>query len=233
MANLKGSSGLIHGRRLTESSRLVWLLSRPGVVSIDSKIKEMTDVNLKSSEQNLKFKHVTPSTLSRNAHDMNLMETFFKARYLFVIDAVANTDRKLRNIANGLVAPSTASVTNIKECGDKILVEMAGCTPLIYKFQRSMQAEQIPVKMDSQSSKSKSVDIDPDLLFQRILSVCSDEEQMTDEEQMSEAFSHDLPHYPPSLFTEGGFLRTGEKSALCKLILEENPFCDVMPNITS
>ena len=49
------------------------------------------------------------------------METFFKARYLFDIDAMANTNRKLRNIANGLVAPSTASVTNIKECGDKIL----------------------------------------------------------------------------------------------------------------
>ena len=42
-----------------------------------------------------------------------------------------------------------------------------------------MQAEQIPAKMDSQSSKSKSVDIDLDLLFQRILSVCSDEEQMS------------------------------------------------------
>ena len=227
MASLKGSRGLTHGRSLTESSRLDWILFRPGVLSIDSKIKEMTDVNLKSSEQNLKFKHVIPSTLSRNAHDKNLMETFFKARYLLDIDAMSNTDRKLRNIANGLVAPSTASVTNIKECGDKILVEMAGCTPLTYKFQRSMQTEQIPAKMDSQSSKSKSVDIVLDLLFQRILSVCSDEEQM------SEAISHDLAHYPPSLFIEGGFLRTGEKSALCKLILEENPFCDVMPNITS
>ena len=205
MASLKGSSGLTHGRSLTEPSRLVWVLSSPGVLSIDSKIKEMTDVNLKSSEQNLKFKHVIPSTLS---HDMNLMETFFKARYLFDIDAMANTDIKLRKIANGLVAPSTASVTNIKECGDKILVEMAGCTPPTYKFQRSMQAEQIPAKVDSQSSKSKSVGIDLDLLFQGMLSVCSDEEQM------SEAFSHDLAHYPPSLFIEGGFLRTGGKSAL-------------------
>ena len=75
MASLKGSSGLTHGRSLTESSRLVWVLSRPGVLSIDSKIKEMTDVNLKSSEHNLKFKHVIPSTLS---HDMNLMETFLR-----------------------------------------------------------------------------------------------------------------------------------------------------------
>ena len=111
---------------------------------------------------------------------------------MFDIDAIANTDRKLRNIANGLVAPSTASVTNIKECGEKILVEMAGCTPLTYKFQRSMQAEQIPAKMDSQSSKSKRVDIDLDLLFQRILSVCSDEEQMNG------TFNYDIAHYPYS-----------------------------------
>ena len=59
---------------------------------------------------------------------------------------------------------------------------MAGCTPLTYKFQRSMQAEQIPAKMDSQSSKSKSEDIYLDFLFQRILSVCSDEEQMSEDQ---------------------------------------------------
>ena len=59
----------------------------------------------------------------------------------------------------------------------------------------------IPAKKDSQSSKSSNVDIDPDLLFHRILSVCSDEEQL------SEAFSHDLAHYPPSLFSDDGFLK--------------------------
>ena len=51
MASLKGTSSLTHGRSLTESRRLVWVLSRPGILSIDSKIKEMTDVNFKSSEQ--------------------------------------------------------------------------------------------------------------------------------------------------------------------------------------
>ena len=88
-----------------------------------------------------------------------------------------------------------------------------------------MQAVQMPAKKDSKSSKSKSIDIDPDLLFQRILSLCTTEEQMRD------AFSHDLAHHPPSLFTDDVFLRTGKKSSLCKSIVEDYSFCDVTPNI--
>ena len=79
-----------------------------------------------------------------------------------------------------------------------------------------MQAEQIPAKKYSQSSKSSNVDIDPDLLFQRILSVCSDKEQL------SEAFTQ---------FSGDGFLKTGDKSAFCRSIIKDYPFFDVMSNI--
>ena len=120
MASLKGSSGLTHGRSLAEASRLVWVLSRPGVLSIDAKIKEMTKVNFNSSEQNIKIKHTLPSTMSRNANGMNLIEAFFKARFLFDLVSTKNTDKKLRNIANGLVSPSTVSVVNVQDCGKNI-----------------------------------------------------------------------------------------------------------------
>ena len=50
---------------------------------------------------------------------------------------------------------------------------------------------------------------------------------------MNEAFSHDLAHFPPSLFSDDGFLRTGQKSDLCKSILEDYKFLDVMPNIVT
>ena len=156
---------------------------------------------------------------------MNLLETFFKARFLLNLVSMNNMDKKLRNIANGLVSPSSVSVVNVKECGNKILAEMVGYSPLSYKYKRSMQAVQMPAKKDSKSSKSKSIDIDPDLLFQRILSLCTTEEQMRD------AFSHDLAHHPPSLFTDDVFLRTGKKSSLCKSIVEDYSFCDVTPNI--
>ena len=98
---------------------------------------------------------------------------------------------------------------------------MVGCSPLSYKYKRSMQAVQMPAKKDSKSSKSKGIDIDPDLLFQRILSL------FTTEEQMRDAFSHDLAHYPPSLFTDDGFLRTG-KNLLCA-----NPLSKIIPFVMS
>ena len=60
---------------------------------------------------------------------LNVMETAFKSRYLFDAEAMDNTDKKLGNIANGLVAPPTVAVTNIKECGNEIPIEMVGCTP--------------------------------------------------------------------------------------------------------
>ena len=58
MASLKGSSGLTRGRSLSQTSRLIWVLSRPGILSIDSKIKEMTNINFNSSEQNIRIKHI-------------------------------------------------------------------------------------------------------------------------------------------------------------------------------
>ena len=181
--------------------------------------------NLNSSEQNLKIKHTLPSTILRNTDYINLLETFFKVRFLLNLVSMNNTDKKLRNITNGLVSPSLVSVVNVKECGNKILAVMVGCSPLSYKYKRSMQAVQMPTKKYSKSSKSKSIDIDLDLVFQRILSLCTTEEQIRD------AFSHDLAHYPPSLFTDDGFLRTGKKSSLCKSIVEDYSFCDVAPNI--
>ena len=44
MAGLKGATGLTRRRSLTKHNRLVWVLSRPAVVLIDTKIKEITNV---------------------------------------------------------------------------------------------------------------------------------------------------------------------------------------------
>ena len=44
MANLKGSSDLTSGRSLTDVSRLILTLSRPAVLPINMKMKEMSGV---------------------------------------------------------------------------------------------------------------------------------------------------------------------------------------------
>ena len=72
MAGLKGATGLTRGRGVDEQSRLVWVLSRPAVISIDRIIKEMTGVDYKTFDQHLSTKHVHASTLSRNQKNIGI-----------------------------------------------------------------------------------------------------------------------------------------------------------------
>ena len=221
MASLKGSSGLTRGRSLTKVSRLVWVLSHPGVLANDLKVREMTSVRFKSSEQHIDLKHTRLSRLNKNVQDINLMQEFCdQATYW---KSVHSTDNRLKNIATGLVAPSTVSVTTVKQCGEKILSGMIGNSPLTFSFKKAMQAVQIPYACQI-ISKSLGVLIGSDLLFQRLVSVFS-------EEDIQQAFKFELTHYPAPLFTEYGFMRPSSKSDLGKLINDMYKFDDVVPNI--
>ena len=130
MASLKGSCGLTRGRGLSQLTRLVWILSRLGVLAVDYKVREMTKVRFRSSEQHINLKHTRPSRLNRNLQDMNLMQTFCESRYLLRVDTLSKTDCSLRNIANGLVAPSNVDICNVKACGEIIITDMVGKSPL-------------------------------------------------------------------------------------------------------
>ena len=88
MASLKGSSGLTRDRFLSDFSRVVWVLSRTGVLTIDMKLKEMTDTSFQSSEQHIIIKQDRPSRLERNKHDMDILADFFSRRHLLEINAL-------------------------------------------------------------------------------------------------------------------------------------------------
>ena len=66
-----------------------------------------------------------------------------------------------------------------------------------------MQAVQIPATAKI-ISKSLEIVIHSKLLFQRLVTVCS-------EEDMHSAFRFELAHYPPSLFTDDGLMRDSKK----------------------
>ena len=120
MTGLKGATGLTRGRSLTEQNRLIWVLSRPAVVLIDTKIKEMTDVHFSTPEQHLSMKHVPSSTFSRNSNDMNQMMKFCKSRYLLDIDAMSRFNGSLKHIAT------------VENLALDILSKMATASPCTY-----------------------------------------------------------------------------------------------------
>ena len=70
MANLKGSSDLTRGRSLTDANRLILTLSRPAVLPINMKMKEMSGVRFWSSEKYIDIKQTRLSRLQSNANDM-------------------------------------------------------------------------------------------------------------------------------------------------------------------
>ena len=76
MASLKVSTGLTRGKSLSDISRLVWTLSRPGVLTIDMKMKEMYNVSLKSSDQHITLKQARTSRITRNNNNIEVTTKF-------------------------------------------------------------------------------------------------------------------------------------------------------------
>ena len=51
MKSLKATGGLTRGRRMSETQRLVWLLSMPITVEVNNAMEELTEVDYTTSEQ--------------------------------------------------------------------------------------------------------------------------------------------------------------------------------------
>jgi hypothetical protein len=75
-------------------------------------------------------------------------------------------DSTLRNIANGMLAPENVNVDKAKEISQEILQKMAGKLVKDFVFKRSDQAVTLSNKV-SKSKETTSVEMHPQLLFQR------------------------------------------------------------------
>ena len=204
MASLKGASGLTRGRSLSEINRLVWVLSRPFVLTIDSKLREMVKVRFRSSEQHITIKTTLPSRMKKYEEDVEALVQFCKSRHLLTIDSLTNTDKRLKNISNGLIAPKFVNITSVKLCGEKILARMSEKSLSSITMKKNNQAKQIPAAA-SALDKCPRATIDSDLLFQRLISVPTD---------VPDLLKFELAHFPMSLFADNGYLRTPTKQLL-------------------
>ena len=92
MASLKGSTGLTRGKSLSDISRLVWTLSRPGVLTIDMKMKEMCSVSFKSPDQHITLRQARPSRITGNNNDIEMMTKFCENRHVMQIDSLGKLD---------------------------------------------------------------------------------------------------------------------------------------------
>lgn len=117
MCSIKTTGGLTRGRGLTETQRLVWVLSTPACAEMNSAMQELTGVTYATSDQH---KEATAARLARDTSDTQQILKYLSQRNPFSMDP------SLRNIATGVTAHTNVNVHNAKTVGEQILVSMEG-----------------------------------------------------------------------------------------------------------
>ena len=202
MRSMKTSGGLTRGRGMTEQQRLVWVLSMPVCAEFNKAMQELTGVNYNTGEQN---KDMTKSRQARDWKDTHTILSYFQENSPFT------SDNTLRNISTGVHAHATVNVDKAEAVGRAILEDMEGKTVDEYVFKRVNQA----VTLDCKSSVKVDgdvIEIDPQLLFQRLTLVAKSRDNLED------VFRFELCSYPPALFSGMQFLREANKPVLANAI---------------
>ena len=199
MRSMKTSGGLTRGRGMTEQHCLIWLLSMPACADVDRAMQELTGVCYNSGEQN---KDMTQARQARDWKDTQTLLSHLQETNPFT------PDPGLRNICTGVHAHCSVNVDTTKDVGNAILASMIGKTVADYTFKRCDQVVTLNTKA-AVKIDSVSVQIDPQLLFQRLTKAADNIENI---------FKYELCSYPPALFDSSLLLREPQKPALANAI---------------
>ena len=112
-------------------------------------------------------------------------------------------DTSLRSIETGVTADTLVNVDVAFAIGKTIVSNMIGKQVDKYTFKRKDQTERLTIS-NAMKVNEETVSIDPQLLFQRLITVADrcDEDILT-------IFKYELSTYPSSLFDSSGMPRTG------------------------
>ena len=199
MRSVKSVGGLTRGRGMTESQRAQWLLSMPACVEINNAMQEFTGHRVESSDQHKESKE---ARIERDTNDRKVFEEFLQERNPFTEES------SLRNIETGAVADAKVNADDARVIGQNIIEGMEGSNVVNFTFKRAQQA----ITMGSKSNVKvggEEISIDPQLLFQGLISVSDD--SMDDTEDL---FRYELCSNPSALFDSSGLLREAQKSSL-------------------
>ena len=199
MRSIKTVGGLTRGRGMSESQQALWILSRPACSEINSTMQELIGNMYTSSDQH---KDYSESHKKRDQKDVKSIIDYLEERSPF------SDGGDLRSIASGVVSDKTANVDEARNVGQKIVDRMAGQHIADFTFKKK---DQVVLMSDSSSVKvdEKEITIDPQLLFQRLISVAKGYVQVDD---LDTFFSYELCTYPPSIFESAHLLRDAKKS---------------------
>ena len=124
-----------------------------------------------------------------------------------------NDDPTLRNIITGVTAENKINAENAKRIGTTIINAMVGKCVIEHSFKKK---DQIITMASNNAIKvnQEIILIDPQVLFQRLITV-----GMTSE-QLPEIFQYELSSYPPALFDRKDVMKTANKPVLADAMWE-------------
>ncbi|WAR17805.1 hypothetical protein MAR_032399 [Mya arenaria] len=122
-------------------------------------------------------------------------------------------DSKLRNIETGVEADSSVDVENSSEIGNKVIASMAGKCVLDHTFKKKQQAVVLTTKPLVKLSGDETIQVDPQLLFQRLITVA-----LRQDDDISHYFEYELSSVPSTLFDACGFPKQPQKATLADAI---------------
>jgi len=163
-------------------------------------MQQLTGIRFVTGDQHV---DVSTSRIKRDIDDISKLSEFLHAMSPFSDDAT------LHNIATGVTASKNVNVDVAKSIGYQILESMVGKCPEDYIFKKTNTA----VTQGTKSSISVDrdvVNVDPLLMFQRLVTVVKDSEDV----ELQNLFTYELCTYPPSLFDSEGVLREAAKATL-------------------
>ena len=168
---------------------------------------DLYDIQLKTSEQH---QEIQPTRIKRDNLDLNIIITYLKSHNPF-----SGGNEILFNIASGVSAVALVNVDDARRIGTEIMKKMIGLSVQQFTPRKKDQCVLMSQKINGDASPKIS-NIDPNLLFQRLMVVLASKNQ--EEKSLAEYFKYELCSFPLSLFDSNCNLRNSNKSELAKEI---------------
>lgn len=200
MAGIKSSGGLTHGRGFEESTRLLFMLSRPICAEVCHSIFRVAGL---TSDKPDGHRDLQQSRINRDMSDIQkLLEVFIER------DPFSSASNKLVSLSTGLVGDQSVNADDAQAVGKRVISSMSGCCVADYKFAQKDQVKTLASATYAKTSSGERIEINPSHLYQRLLLMG------VGEIPLRELLQYELCSLPSSLFDNSLQMRTGDKAEL-------------------
>ena len=205
MKSVKSVGGLTRRRGMGETQRTQWLLSLPACSEVNRAMQEVCGLGTTSNDQHEDYGE---ARMRRDEHDMEILLNFVSEHNPF------SGEGPLRSMCTGMAAGIGVNCDTEKVVGGSIFNSMNGTPVQTFKFRRSDHAVTMDFKTSAKLGE-ESIQVDPQLLFQRLVAVAIANPKEFD---LQAALTFELSSLPASLFEPSGFLREAHKAELATSI---------------